>query len=211
MNYIVPIISYLSPLLLGLVVPFLIAFRNDKVSLLRIVLYKVTLPVIIVMIIVSILNIIYLNNPFSLTIINSLQLTVFLWLWALMTAGVCYLFITLGVDKNLIYIIISILILLTNTTIFYINPFINACQQNTILRQGVIKIAMNINPILVIAGNFFKHDILRSNSMYSICDIGPYYFYGYANWINVLLYYILISILTFGLAVISRKYKNNRI
>ncbi|MFH1231091.1 MAG: hypothetical protein V1709_06290 [Planctomycetota bacterium] len=206
MKYLTPIIVYLSPLLLGLIIPFLVLYshhsHNSAKKLIQILLVRITLPVIIITIIIGVLNNIIPHTIFSLTTINFIYLAVFLWGWALMTAGFCYLFITLGLDKNLIYVIISILMILANTTVFYINPFINAVQSDIVLRQWLIKVAVHINPMLTIASNFFKHDILRSNSMYSICDIGPYYFYGYANWIKVLLYYVLIGFLALGLSVI---------
>lgn len=210
MNYFIPIIVYISPLFLGLIIPFLalhfLYSHNNKKKLIKlkqIFLIGITLPVIIITIIIGALHIIYPSATFHLTSSNFLCLVIFLFGWALMIAGVCYLFSTLGLNKNSIYVIISILILLTNTTMFYINPFISAVQSDLVSRQWLIKLAVHINPILTIASNFFKHDILRSNSMYSICDIGPYYFYSYANWIKVLLYYILISISAFGLTVIS--------
>lgn len=210
MNYLIPIIVYLSPLLLGLTIPFLALYfpysHNNKkkpIKLRQLFLIGITLPIVIITIIIGALHIIYPSAVFHLTFSNFICLVIFLFGWSLMIAGVCYLFSTLGLSRNSIYVIIFILILSANTTMFYINPFISAVQSDPVSRQWLIKLAVHINPILTIAGNFFKHDILRSGSMYSICDIGPYYFYGYADWIKVLLYYILIGISAWGLALIS--------
>jgi len=213
MEYVVPIFAYLCPLVLGLVVAFLVAtsdFTQQGVKGLgKIILYYVTLPLIAIMLIIGLIPCLPAGTaspaPFNLGFANLLYLAVFLWGWLMMVAGVSYLFIRLGLNKNIAYIIVSLLILLTNATIFYINPFISAWQDNPGLRQWIIKIGMAINPMLAIAGNFFSHDLLRSRVMYSLCDIGPYYFYSYADWFTLWIIYMVIGILTFGLVSIRGK------
>lgn len=203
MNYIVPILAYLCPLLLGLVIAFLVAtskFTQQGVNGLgRITLYYITLPLIGLMLIIGLIP---SSAPFNLSFVNLLYLAIFLWGWLVMVAGVSYLFIKIGLNKNITYIIVSFIILLLNSTIFYINPFISAWQDNPGLRQAIIDLAVKINPLLTIASSFFHHDLLRSRAMYSLCDIGPYYFYSYANWPMVLLCYVLIGVFTFGLGIL---------
>jgi hypothetical protein len=181
------------------------AANNKITKTIRMILIRIVSAVIATVIIIAILHIIYPSDAFHLTIPGFLYLTAFLLGWALVISGLCYFLISLGLNKNAAYVISVILILIANTAIFYVNPFINAVQSDIVLRQWLIKFTVHINPMLTIASNFFKYDILRSNLMYSICDIGPYYFYGYANWINVLLYYILLSVFAFGLAIISNR------
>lgn len=206
MNYLVPIIAYLCPLILGLIVAFLVATSNFTQQRIRgvgkIILYYVTLSLLAIMIIIGVIP---GPGSFSLSFANFICLSIFLWGWLVMVAGISYLFIVVGLNKNIAYIIASFIILLTNATVFYINPFINAWQDNLVLRQWIIKIGVAINPMLTVASNFFSHDLLRSREMYSICDIGPYYFYSYADWFSVWVVYLIIGVLTITLAVIKKK------
>ena len=142
---------------------------------------------------------------------NLLCLAVFLWGWLMMIAGTAYLVIKLGLNKNIAYIIVSVLILLTNATVFYINPFISAWQDNPALRQWIIKIGVTINPMLTISSNFFRHDLLRSRVMYSLCDIGPYYFYSYANWFTLWVIYVIIGAVTFIIATKTPRHKEEQL
>lgn len=216
MNYIVPIICYISPLILGLVVAFLVVtsiFTQQGIwGLGKVILYYVTLPIVAIMIIIGLIPCLPAGTASSLPLdfANLIWLFVFLWGWLVMVTGITYLFITLSINKNVVYIIVSFIILLTNATVFYINPFISAWQDNPALRQWVIKIGVVINPMLTIASNFFRHDLLRSREMYSICDMGPYYFYSYADWFILWIIYMIIGVLTIALAVIKNYPKGSR-
>jgi len=210
MEYFVTIFAYLCQLILGLVVSFLVATsdftRQGVKGLGKMLLYYLTIPLIALMIIIGLIP---SPAPFNLGFTNLFYLAVFLWGWLVMVAGVSYLLIRLGLNKNIAYITVSVLILLTNATIFYINPFISAWQDNPGLRQWIIGLAVKINPMLTIAGNFFSHDLLRAREMYSLCDIGPYYFYSYANWVTLWIIYVVIGILTFGMVLIRGKTNTN--
>jgi hypothetical protein len=205
MNFSIPIVAYLSPLLVGLIVPLLLNDRKQKIFVL---LLKIIIPSLVISLIIAFLHIVSKPTGFSLNIARFLYFVIFLSGWALFTAGIYYLFITLGAGKDISYLIISLIILLMNTTIFYVNPIISAVQDNTVLRQKIIEVAININPILTIATNFFHHDLLRSSTIYSICDIGSYYFYSYAHWVTILIYYLIIGVFTFILAVIPNGIKS---
>ena len=208
MEYFVPIFVYLSPALMGLTVAFLVATsdftRQGFKGLGKLILYYVTLPLIIIMLILGLVQ-----SSLPLGFANLLCLAVFLWGWLMMIAGTAYLVIKLGLNKNIAYIIVSVLILLTNATVFYINPFISAWQDNPVLRQWIIKTGIAVNPMLTITGNLFHHDLLRSRAMYALCDIGPYYYYSYANWFTLWVIYMVIGVLTIGLAVIKKKGTTN--
>ena len=210
MEYFVPIFVYLSPALMGLKVAFLVATsdftRQGFKGLGKLILYYVTLPLIIIMLILGLVQ-----SSLPLGFANLLCLAVFLWGWLMMIAGTAYLVIKLGLNKNIAYIIVSVLILLTNATVFYINPFISAWQDNPALRQWIIKIGVTINPMLTIASNFFRHDLLRSRVMYSLCDIGPYYFYSYANWFTLWVIYVIIGAVTFIIATKTPRHKEEQL
>jgi len=210
MEYFVPIFVYLSPALMGLTVAFLVATsdftRQGFKGLGKLILYYVTLPLIIIMLILGLVQ-----SSLPLGFANLLCLAVFLWGWLMMIAGTAYLVIKLGLNKNIAYIIVSVLILLTNATVFYINPFISAWQDNPALRQWIIKIGVTINPMLTIASNFFRHDLLRSRVMYSLCDIGPYYFYSYANWFTLWVIYVIIGAVTFIIATKTPRHKEEQL
>ncbi|MDI6733405.1 MAG: hypothetical protein QME51_04915 [Planctomycetota bacterium] len=240
-------ICYLTPLILGLTTPFLIAFtgcyevtasypdehRDSFIYIgargipprkifgvgetrlgshhpardrrerhpLYILLYSVIIPGVIVGLMATLLQAFFLPERFgALTFINSLYLIIFLCGWGCMIAGLFYLVGNLGAGIHFSYVLVSLIVILLNTTVFYINPLISAVQHNHILRQWVIKIAVNINPMLIIASNFFGHDPLRFREMYSICDIGPYYFYSYAHWCTILVFYIIIGVLSFAIS-----------
>ncbi|HLD35728.1 MAG TPA: hypothetical protein VJC37_03325 [Planctomycetota bacterium] len=210
MNYITPIVAYLSPLVLGLIVAFLVATsdftRQGIKGLGKIILYYVALPPIVVMLIIGIIP---GSGRFHLGFTDLIYLAIFLWGWLMMIAGVTCLAVKLALNKNVVYVAVSLLILLTNATVFYINPFISAWQDNPVLRQWIIKTGIAVNPMLTITGNLFHHDLLRSRAMYALCDIGPYYYYSYANWFTLWVIYMVIGVLTIGLAVIKKKGTTN--
>ena len=204
MNYITPIVAYLSPLVLGLIVAFLVATsdftRQGIKGLGKIILYYVALPPIVVMLIIGIIP---GSGRFHLGFTDLIYLAIFLWGWLMMIAGVTCLAVKLALNKNVVYVAVSLLILLTNATVFYINPFISAWQDNPVLRQWIIKTG------IAVTGNLFHHDLLRSRAMYALCDIGPYYYYSYANWFTLWVIYMVIGVLTIGLAVIKKKGTTN--
>ncbi|MEW6027056.1 MAG: hypothetical protein AB1599_07175 [Planctomycetota bacterium] len=210
MEYLVPVFAYFSPVFFGLIIAFLAAssvFANKNIrGLGKALLYYLTLPLIVLMLIIWLIP---SPAPFNIGFVNLLYLTIFLWGWLVMISGVTYLSIRLGANKNVVYIVVALLILLTNSTIFYINPFINAWQDEPVMRQGIIGLAVKINPMLTVASNFFRHDLLRSRETYSLCDIGPYYFYTYADWFITWIVYIIIGAITITLAVIKDRRNTN--
>jgi hypothetical protein len=213
MEYVVPIFTYLSPVLLGLIVALIVATsdftRQGVKGLGKMLLFYLTIPLIALMVVIWLIPCLPAGTAspasFNLGFVNLLCLAIFLWGWLVMVTGVSYLLVRLGLNKNVSYIIVSSLILLTNATVFYINPFITAWQDNPVLRQWIIKTGVAINPMLTVASSFFSHDLLRARAMYSLCDIGPYYFYSYANWFTLWIIYIIIGAVAIGLAVIKKK------
>jgi hypothetical protein len=213
MEYSVPIVVYICPLFLGLTTAFLAVTsdfnRQGIKGLGKILLYYVTLPAAVVVFFagigLSVMPVRLHSDNFALSFAGLAGLGVFLWGWLALAAGVSCLLVRLGLNKQVSYISVSLLILLTNTTVFYINPFISAWQGDLIARQWVIKAGVAVNPMLVLAGNFFGHDLLRAREMYGICDIGPYYYYSYPDWLAVWMYYLGAGLLAFVLAAIIRK------
>lgn len=200
-----PVLAYTSPLLLGLVVLSALALSSSPNKnlwhLVKQFALCVTVPVIIISALLVLLQLIFPHKTLALNAIGIMKLTAFLWTWALMAGGIYSLMVAIGLGKHLSLVIVFLLILLMNTTVFYINPFISSVQDNPALRQSVIKIAVSGNPMLTIAGSLFHHDLLRARLMYSICDIGPYYFYSYGHWATTAFYCGLIGILTSGFSL----------
>jgi hypothetical protein len=203
----VAVLVYLSPLLIGLFIPFLLknSERNQPTQLRKIIalLIPVILPAALLAFIFAVWQ---ACSPgvFSLSASNLLKLTIFLCGWSVMIIGVHRLLITLLANRNLAYIILMLLIILMNTTVFYVNPFLDAVNSDLNTRKIIIKLAISLNPILAIAGSFFRHDLLRANIMYSLCDIGPYYFYTYTSGTVIFISYMLIGLLTLAASFILK-------
>lgn len=138
------------------------------------------------------------SDYFSLSFGGLAGLGVFLWSWLLAVSGLGCLLSSLGLGRRLSYLLVAVLILLTNTTAFYINPVINAWQGDFLARQWVIKAGIAVNPMLALASNFFRHDLLRAREMYALCDIGPYYFYGYPDWTALWAWYLGLGLAAFA-------------
>ncbi|MEK7448674.1 MAG: hypothetical protein AAB019_04230, partial [Planctomycetota bacterium] len=63
-------------------------------------------------------------------------------------------------------------------------------------KQSLINIALNFNPVTVLAANFFQHDLMRAPEMYNYSVIGVSY-YSYAVWWKVAAGYAVLSIIFF--------------
>jgi hypothetical protein len=130
-------------------------------------------------------------------------LVVFISGFGVMVGSLCYLLMT-RLSGNVTQLVISLLVGLMMGTVFYANPIIELVRQNLVLRQLVIKMVMVVNPMLVIAGNFFSHDILRGRQLYYLSDIGPFYPYTYPAWGSVLAGYVIISLVAIGLGYLFK-------
>lgn len=203
------LIIYLSPLLLGLITPFLMNTKRvyehtQKRSILK--LLSIFIPAFIVTFgLILILSLSFLFSGVDFT--KSLNLLLFLVGFNGLIISLFILLIRLGVSSNLSQLIIMVLVIMMCGTVFYANPFIETYRTDQEIRQTIINLAVNLNPILVIAGNFWGHDLLRAQQMYQISLIGPYYPYSYTDWRYLLIGYWVIAILCLAISqiVLPRK------
>lgn len=77
--------------------------------------------------------------------------------------------------------------LLSATTYFWIDPFLELARTRPDVRAALVRLAVDGNPALVAAGNFLQVDLLKQRAIYGqVCDLGPYYAYSYSPWGGVL-------------------------
>lgn len=186
----VPIIAYLSPVFIALIIPVIMPFNASGLKSYAIRTGIVTAGLIVI---IGALNWAMTHGPFYLTAVSLLGLAAFLISWSMMISGLLYLLASLRLGLILAQVIIYAIVLIIHSRIFWANPLIETFAANMAIRQLVIKILVATTPFLTIASNFFQNDILRSTKMYTISIIGPYYSYGYADWRIVSLIYCLIG------------------
>lgn len=190
-----PIVAYISPLIIGLLIPFLL---KAEYSLKRLIITSLIISGLF-WLITGLLNILSAKSGFSLSITQWLGLGIFYLGYAMLISGVSYLLTSLKVSAPVTQVVVSIGVLLMNSTVFYANPIIESVAANQQARQWAIKSVININPMIVIAANFFNHDILRAGKMYALSVIGPYYPYSYPAWGWILLVYLTFGLVCFGI------------
>ncbi|MBI4713081.1 MAG: hypothetical protein HY762_07265 [Planctomycetes bacterium] len=190
-----PIVAYISPLIIGLLIIFLLKTGH---RLKRVIITSLIISALF-WLITGLLNILSAKSGFSLSITQWLGLGIFYLGYGILISGVFYLLTSLKVFAPVTQVVVSIGALLMNSTVFYANPIIESVAANQQTRQWLIKSVININPMIVIAANFFNHDILRAGKMYAVSVIGPYYQYSYPGWRWVLLVYLVLGLVCFGI------------
>lgn len=191
------LVIYLSPLLIGLITPFLMNTKGIRehakihAFLKFLLVFKTAFIVTFGSILILSLSVLFSGADF----IKSLNLLLFLVGFNGLIISLFILLIRLGVSSNLSQLIVTVLVIMMCGTVFYANPFIETYRADQEIRQTIINLAVNLNPMLVIAGNFFGHDLLRAQQMYQLSLIGPYYPYSYTDWRYLVIGYWVIAIL----------------
>lgn len=188
--------GFLSLPILSLIIPFLLN-RNKKKS-------RVLMPAGIgISIVLVILGIVAIFSG-GLSFIGFLKLSLFLVCYALMLVSVFFLITSFGFSGNLTQVIVTIIAFLMIGTVFYANPFIESASSQ--VRPAIIQWTINLNPIVIIAANFFSYDPMLSPVMYKLSLI-QYYPHYYPSWGYVVLGYLIVSAICLLIFVILSKYK----
>lgn len=195
------LIIYLTPLLIGLLTPFLMNWKGvrehikTRTFLKSLLAFKSVL--IVVFSLIFILSLVFLFGGGGF--VKFFNLLLFLIGFSVLIISLFILLVTLGISGNLSQFMLTMLVVLMYGTVFCANPLIETYKNDQETRQTIIGLAVNLNPMLVIAGNFFDHDLMRAQHMYRISLIGPYYPYSYTDWRYLLIGYLITAILCLAL------------
>ena len=193
------IIAYLTPLLLGIMIPFLMNTRTTdqnqtSVRQFRNIPVKPILGAGILILLIGLANFLTTPSDRGLNFSDWLTLSVFLAGFSLLLIATCYLLSQLGCSGNLTQGLVSFVTLLITTTVFWLDPLIESLAGNHTLRQWLINWTMNINPTLTLASNFFRDDPMRAPEMYQHSVIGVSY-YAYAAWWKIMIGHLGLAVL----------------
>jgi hypothetical protein len=188
------LIAYLIPLVLGIGISFIM--NNAQTSLRKQIIISLLLWGVLsaVLIITKLIT----DPAIPISYLKLCGMMVFILSFGILIGAGVYL-LKKWLSSNTIQLVMGLLVGLMAGSVFYINPIIELVKDNLVIRQLVIKWAIIINPVLVMASNFFGQDILRGRQLYSLCDIGPFYPYNYPSWISLSLGYLVISLVFIGL------------
>ena len=188
------IIAYLTPLVLGIGIPFIM--NTTQTSLRKQVSISLLLWAVLSAVLIGTKLITHSAIPISY--LKLCGMVVFILSFGIFIGAGFYL-LKKWLSGSLAQLIMGLLLGLMAGSVFYANPIIELVKDNLVLRQLVIKWAIIVNPILIMAGNFFGQDILRGRQLYSLCDIGPFYAYNYPSWMSISLGYLIVSLVLIGL------------
>ena len=96
------------------------------------------------------------------------------------------------------------LILFFSFSVFWINPLIEA-YRNSPVRDTLIYIAVNLNPMVTAYAHGYGADMLRQKLMYDISLIGPYYPYHVAGLFTIILSYLVPGAVLTALSCLKYK------
>ncbi|MBI5359371.1 MAG: hypothetical protein HZA48_02180 [Planctomycetes bacterium] len=95
-------------------------------------------------------------------------------------------------------------ILFFSFSVFWANPLIEA-YRNSPVRDTLIYIAVNFNPMVTAYAHGYGADMLRQKLMYDISLIGPYYPYHVAGLFTIILSYLIPGAFLTELAFLKYK------
>lgn len=125
------------------------------------------------------------------------------------TAGIAFFFRAVS-GRHAVFAQFSstALILLFSFSVFWMNPLIEA-YRNSPVRDGLIYIAVNFNPMVTAYAHGFGADMLRQKLMYDISLIGPYYPYHVAGLFTVVLSYFIPGVALTALSCLKYKFASH--
>lgn len=202
------IIAYFLPIIIGLTIPFLLTLNQkwDTTWPVRTLWRSRAIGLIISLsLILGLINLFTPSTSRLLTTANFFCLMFFLLGFGLLIMAIFYLLTSVGLSGALSQLITSLVALLMNTTVFYANPLIETYQSNPdtfVSGQTITNLVVNLNPMIIIASNFFGHDLLRAPTLYATSAIS---YYSYAVWTKVFLWYIVIAVIFLVAGIFIRR------
>jgi hypothetical protein len=192
------LISFLSPILLAIAIPFLLTKSADTKPLI-----KQIIPPAIAMLILLFILLVILVIAGGIGFTGFLKLSLFIIAYSVMITAFTLMLLSFNLSGVVVQSIVTILLLLMIGTVFYANPLIEQSSGET--RQSIIQCAINLNPILIIGADFFNYDMILAPQMYKISLI-QYYPHNYPEWYCVTGVYLAIALILFILARIKLRF-----
>jgi len=190
-------VCYLSPVILGIIIPFLLNHLiKDKTLSRKIIPSGIALLLILIIILaVSVFT-------GGLNLLGFIKVAVFLLAYTLLIMSLYIMLTSIGFSGILSQVIVTTLVLLMSGTVFYTNPFIESISSGH-FRETLIQCSINLNPMLVIGANFFNYDTMLAPQMYKLSLI-QYYPHYYLSWGYVIIGYLIVTLVCFGIIMIKK-------
>ena len=184
------ILAFLSPLLAGLLVPFLLALARDRKWSRPAALAAAPLGVVS-LIVLLLMAWIPSGDRFSCW----LELSCFLLAFGVLLFGLFHLLLGLGRSTTLAQIGTGLLVLLMVGTLFYFDPLLEQVREAGTLHTRV-EWAMKGNPYVVVASSIFEEDVLTRPFLYRhtlLADLPR----SYPEWPPVALGYVVLGFFSY--------------
>ncbi len=180
--------ALLSPLVLGIILPFLFARAGEKEWSVRGRL-KAFVGLLLFWTLLLAALWVGSDEPFS----RLLSTLGFLGAWSGFVVGLFHLFVGIRLPGVLSQILCSFLVILMVGTLFYFNPILEAAEGGSPETfQSRVDLAMEWNPWVVMAYSIFEDDLLTHRSLYTrtrLADLPRIY----PDWSVIALRYLFLA------------------
>ena len=188
-----------SPLLIGFIIPFLIAITVNRVNRHRTAIIRCVLFLLILFAILYVLSIVCGEY-----VITFAELAVFLSAFAVLIFSIFYLLSALRLLPIISQVVIYLVVILMVGTIFWFNPIIEDAESSGLSSGDITdraNLALTLNPYVVV-GSILDMDVMRFNILYRSSLIAKYNF-RYPSWTAVAIWYMVFSATVFVLYLLS--------
>ena len=192
------LLAFLSPLLVGLATPFLLAQyskQGTKKAVTMLGGFVIAIAIILIL----------LSVTFKVNLTNALKLCLFLAAFEMALAGGFYL-LSILFNAKISQLLISLLVVAMLGTIFYFNPIIEKYEESGYTSgqiAEVCNVALQANPYGVVSGSIFGIDFIRENKGIYRNSLISLYNFRYPDWTKVLAGYIIFSVIASGFAILA--------
>ena len=180
--------ALLSPLILGILIPFLFARAGEKEWSVRGRLRAFVGLLLFWMVLLGTLWALS-DEPFS----RLLSTLGFLGAWSGFLVGLFHFFVGLRLPGVFSQVLCSFLVILMVGTLFYFNPILEAAEGGSPETfQSRVDLAMEWNPWVVMSYSIFEDDLLTHRSLYTrtrLADLPRIY----PDWGSIALRYLFLA------------------
>jgi len=196
------LISFLSPVLLAVIIPFLLATIPEPKPLTRKIIPP-TIALLTLLLILAAVSIISGGIGFT----GFLKLSIFIIAYSVMITAFTLMLLSFNLAGIIVQVIVTLPLLLMSSAIFYVNPLIELSAGAA--RQSIIQCSINLNPILIIGADFFNYDMILAPQMYKISFI-QYYPHNYPEWHYVTGIYLFAALISFIILRIRMRFLSDK-
>ena len=193
------LVALISPIVVGFIIPFLIAITVNRVNRHRTAIIRCVLFLLILFAILYVLSIVC--GEYAVTFA---KLAVFLSAFAVLIFSLFYLLSALRLPSLISQVVIYLVVILMVGTIFWFNPIIENAESSGLSSEDITdraNLALALNPYVVV-GSILNMDVMRFNILYSSSLIAKYNF-RYTSWTTVAIWYMVFSATVFVLYLLS--------